>query len=98
MTKSKNNGQPSIDGFVNLYKPPGITSMDALRRVKRITGQRHKVGHGGTMDPLARGILPVCFGQATRLMDHVVAGRKRYVVEIKLGVATTTYDAECEVV
>ncbi len=71
--------------------------MDALRRVKRITGQRHKVGHGGTMDPLARGILPVCFGQATRLMDHVVAGRKRYVVEIKLGVATATYDAEGQV-
>ena len=94
MAKPKHNDQPSIDGFVNLYKPPGITSMDALRRVKRIAGQRHKVGHGGTMDPLARGILPVCFGQATRLMDHVVAGRKRYLVEITLGVATTTYDAE----
>jgi len=72
--------------------------MDALRQVKRITGQRKKVGHGGTMDPLARGVLPVCFGQATRLMDHVVGGRKLYLMEIKFGVTTTTYDGEGEVV
>ena len=72
--------------------------MDALRRVKRITGQRRKVGHGGTMDPLAQGILPVCFGQATRLMDYVVASPKRYRMKIELGVATTTFDAEGTVV
>ena len=72
--------------------------MDALRQVKRITGQRKKVGHGGTMDPLARGVLPVCFGQATRLMDHVVGGRKIYLMEITFGVTTATYDGEGEVV
>ena len=72
--------------------------MDALRQVKRITGQRKKVGHGGTMDPLARGVLPVCFGQATRLMDHVVSGRKIYLMDIKFGVTTSTYDCEGEVV
>ena len=72
--------------------------MDALRQVKKITGQRKKVGHGGTMDPLARGVLPVCFGQATRLMDHVVGGRKVYLMEIKFGVTTSTYDGEGEVV
>ncbi len=72
--------------------------MDALRQVKRITQQRQKVGHGGTMDPLARGVLPVCFGQATRLMDYVVGGKKRYLMEIMLGASTTTYDAEGEVV
>ncbi len=82
---------------MNLYKPSGITSMEALRRVKRITGQRKKVGHGGTMDPLARGVLPVCFGQATRLMDYVTGGRKRYVMDVKLGESTSTYDAEGEV-
>ena len=65
--------------------------MDALRQVKRITGQRQKVGHGGTMDPLAKGVLPVCFGQATRLMDYVVGGTKRYLMEIQLGVAA--YDS-----
>ena len=72
--------------------------MDALRQVKRITGQRKKVGHGGTMDPLATGVLPVCFGQATRLMNHVVGGRKVYLMEIKFGVTTSTYDGEGEVV
>ncbi len=98
----KNDGpradRSAINGFINLYKPTGITSMDALRRVKRITGQRQKVGHGGTMDPLARGVLPVCFGQATRLMDYVVGGAKRYVMDVTLGAATTTYDTEGEVV
>ena len=89
---------PAANGFINLFKPPGITSMEALRRIKRITGQRQKVGHGGTMDPLARGVLPVCFGQATRLMDHIVGGVKRYRVEITLGVTTSTYDEEGEVV
>ena len=72
--------------------------MDALRRVKRIIGQRQKVGHGGTMDPLARGVLPICLGQATRLMDYVVGGTKRYLVHVRLGATTTTYDAEGELV
>ena len=99
MANPKSNGKPpEVNGFVNLFKPPGITSMDALRQIKRITGQRKKVGHCGTMDPLARGVLPVCFGQATRLMDYVVDGRKIYRVEITLGADTSTYDAEGEVV
>ncbi len=72
--------------------------MDALRRIKRIVGQRKKVGHGGTMDPLARGVLPICLGQATRLMEYVVGGPKRYLMAVKLGATTTTYDAEGEVV
>ena len=98
MADARTNANPAANGFINLFKPPGITSMDALRRIKRITGQRQKVGHGGTMDPLARGVLPVCFGQATRLMDYVTGGLKRYRVEVALGVTTTTYDAEGEVV
>ena len=97
MPKSKNSGPPPVNGFLNLYKPAGITSMEALRRVKRMTGQRQKVGHGGTMDPLARGVLPVCFGQATRLMDYVVDGTKRYVMDVRLGQSTSTYDAEGEI-
>ena len=97
MPKSSNNQPGPTNGFINLYKPTGITSMEALRRVKRITGQRQKVGHGGTMDPLARGVLPICFGQATRLMDHVTGSSKRYVMDIRLGQSTTTYDAEGEV-
>ena len=94
--RSRDN-TPQVNGFVNLYKPAGITSMEALRQVKRITGVRQKVGHGGTMDPLARGVLPVCFGQATRLMEYVVGGSKRYAMDITLGVSTATYDAEGEI-
>ena len=98
MSNPSNNPQPDNNGFLNLYKPAGITSMDALRRVKRVVGQRKKVGHGGTMDPLARGVLPICLGQATRLMDFVVGGPKRYLMAVKLGTTTTTYDAEGELV
>ena len=99
MANGQSNAKPTaVNGYINLFKPSGITSMDALRQIKRMTGQRKKVGHGGTIDPLARGVLPVCFGQATRLMDHIVGGVKRYRVEITLGVTTTTYDAEGEVV
>ncbi len=98
MPRMKNSGPALFNGFINLYKPAGITSMEALRRVKRITGQRNKVGHGGTIDPLAQGVLPVCLGQATRLMDYVVDGPKRYRLEIKFGVTTTTFDSEGDVV
>lgn len=86
-----------MNGFLNLYKPAGITSMEALRRVKRITGQRKKVGHAGTIDPLAEGVLPVCFGQATRLMEQVVSGWKRYRMTMRLGAVSTTYDAEGDI-
>jgi len=98
MAKPNDKGRPAVNGFLNFNKPPGMTSMDGLRNIKRITGQRQKVGHAGTMDPLARGVLPICFGQATRLMDHVLDGVKRYQVEIELGATTATYDAEGEVV
>ena len=98
MTRPTFKASSAVSGFLNFYKPTGITSMDALRRIKAITGQRQKVGHAGTMDPLAHGVLPICFGQGTRLMDYVVGGTKRYRMEIKLGESTATYDAEGEVV
>lgn len=91
------HGRPAINGFLNLHKPVGITSMDAVRRVKRITGQRRKVGHAGTLDPLAEGVLPICFGQATRLMELVVSGWKRYRMTVRLGAVSNTYDAEGDV-
>ena len=87
-----------VNGFLNLYKPPGPTSMDMVRQVKRLTGQRKRVGHGGTLDPLAEGVLPICFGQATRLMEYLVESDKRYRMEVLLGITTTTYDGEGEVV
>ncbi len=93
----RRRAEPTVHGFLNLYKPAGITSMEALRRVKRIAGQRRKVGHAGTLDPLAEGVLPICFGQATRLMEQVVSGRKRYRMTVRLGARSTTYDAEGDI-
>ena len=87
---------PAIDGILNIDKPYGITSMDVVRRVKRASGQR-RVGHGGTLDPIATGVIPVCMGQATRLMEDVVGGSKSYLASIELGVSTDTYDALGEV-
>ena len=88
----------AINGFLVLDKPVGVTSMDVVRRVKLLTGMRKRVGHGGTLDPLASGILPICFGQATRLMEHLINETKGYRMEVRLGISTNTYDAEGEVV
>lgn len=86
-----------ITGVLNIDKAPGITSMDVVRRIKRVSRQRH-VGHGGTLDPQASGILPVCLGQANRLMQFLVESSKEYQATVRLGVATDTYDAEGQVV
>ncbi len=88
----------TINGFLNFYKSSGPTSMDAVRDIKKLTGQRKRIGHGGTLDPLAEGVLPICFGQATRLMEYLVDSPKLYRMEVELGVTTTTYDGEGEVV
>ena len=71
--------------------------MDIVRQLKRLTGEKKRVGHGGTLDPLAEGVLPICFGQATRLMEYLVGGERQYRMEVCLGIATSTYDAEGEV-
>ena len=64
-----------------------------MARVRRLAGQK-RVGHAGTLDPLAEGVLPVLLGRATRLADSIQSGRKTYVAEIQLGAATETDDAE----
>ncbi len=84
---------PQIDGMLNVDKPEGITSMDVLRRIKRASGQR-RVGHGGTLDPFATGVIPVCFGQATRMMEYLIDGTRVYRAVIELGVETDTYDSQ----
>ena len=94
MAKSQ---KPRIDGILNIDKPYGITSMDVVRRIKRASGQR-RVGHGGTLDPIATGVIPVCLGLATRLMEDVVGGSKSYLASVELGISTDTYDALGEVV
>ncbi len=82
-----------LHGFVTINKPAGITSHDVVTRVRRSARQK-RVGHGGTLDPAATGVLPVALGEATRLLEYLVEGRKRYVAVIELGRTTTTDDAE----
>ena len=84
-------------GILNIDKPHGMTSMQVVRRIKRAGGFK-RVGHAGTLDPIATGVIPVCFGQATRMMEYLLDGAKRYSGEIHLGVSTDTYDAVGEVV
>jgi tRNA pseudouridine55 synthase len=83
-------------GLLLLDKPAGISSNRALQRAKRLFGAA-KAGHGGSLDPLATGMLPVFFGSATRIAAYLLDARKTYRVTAKLGEATTTGDAEGEV-
>ncbi|MBM3925463.1 MAG: tRNA pseudouridine(55) synthase TruB [SAR202 cluster bacterium] len=89
-----NNPAPTLNGFLLINKARGMTSMDVVRRVKRLVNMRKRVGHGGTLDPLAEGILPVCLGQATRLMEILINDTKEYRMTVRLGIATDTYDAD----
>jgi tRNA pseudouridine55 synthase len=82
-----------LDGIINLYKPTGISSARALHRVRKLLGQR-KSGHAGTLDPLADGVLLVCLGRATRLVEMVMDQPKVYRAVAALDVTSTSYDAE----
>ena len=86
-----------INGFLNLNKPLGKSSFALVSLVRRLTGVR-RVGHGGTLDPAAGGVLPLCLGQATRLSDRLLTERKGYSSRVMLGVTTDTYDADGTVV
>ncbi|MEX0762744.1 MAG: tRNA pseudouridine(55) synthase TruB [Dehalococcoidia bacterium] len=83
----------AVGGFLNVHKEPGWTSTDVVRKVKGLTGVK-KVGHGGTLDPIASGVLPICLGVATRFAETILMGGKMYTLTVRLGVATDTYDAE----
>ena len=81
------------DGILNVNKPPGMPSFAVVSFVRRLTGVR-RVGHAGTLDPIADGVLPICLGQATRVVEYLVEAPKRYHAAIRLGVETDTYDSE----
>ena len=85
-----------MNGILNINKPAGITSFDAVRIIKR-TAKTKKVGHTGTLDPEASGVLPVCIGKATKFVDYLMKEEKVYRVHLKLGIATDTYDREGKV-
>jgi tRNA pseudouridine55 synthase len=86
-----------IDGVLLLDKPIGLSSNAALQRAKRLY-HAEKAGHTGTLDPLATGLLPICFGDATKFAHALLDADKTYVAAVRLGVTTTTGDAEGEVV
>ncbi len=87
----------NISGILLLDKPLGLTSNDALQRVKQIFHAR-KAGHTGSLDPLATGLLPICFGDATKMSTYLLDADKHYRVRVKLGVTTATADTEGEVI
>jgi len=80
-------------GLLNVNKPKGMTSHDVVGAVRRVSGVR-RVGHAGTLDPAATGVLPIAIGQATRVVSYLVDKDKVYEARIRLGVATDTYDDE----
>jgi len=86
-----------IDGILLLDKPAGITSNGALQRVKHLFGAA-KAGHTGSLDPIATGVLPICFGEATKFSQFLLDADKGYIATIQLGVRTTTGDSEGDIV
>lgn len=84
------------DGILNINKPADWTSHDAVKLLRRITGQK-RIGHTGTLDPMATGVLPVCFGPATRIMEYLDLDFKKYRCSLRLGIETDTLDIWGEV-
>ncbi len=79
-------------GFINVYKPKGMTSHDVVAKLRRVTGVK-QIGHTGTLDPFAEGVLPICIGKATRLIEFL-KDDKEYIATVQFGANTDTYDLE----
>lgn len=87
----------SYDGWLVLYKPVGPTSFDMVKQVRRLLPRKTKIGHGGTLDPLAEGILPIAIGEATKTVDYLMDEKKEYVFEVCWGEQRETDDLEGDV-
>ncbi len=83
-------------GFLNIYKPEGMTSHDVVARLRRVTKIK-QIGHTGTLDPFATGVLPVCIGKATRLIEYL-EDDKEYIATVQFGAETDTYDCDGQIV
>src|SRR5947208_10592232 len=81
------------DGILNINKATGMTSHDVVAKVRKVLKQK-RVGHAGTLDPAASGVLPICVGQGTRVAEYLSESGKAYRAEITFGMVTDTYDAE----
>ena len=97
MARRRKGNCRGINGILLLDKPVGFTSNQALQKVKGMF-RACKAGHTGSLDPIATGVLPLCFGGATKVSQFMLDSDKRYWARVRLGVETTTYDAEGEVV
>src|SRR5579864_33453 len=86
-----------MDGILNINKTTGMTSHDVVANIRRLLKQK-RVGHAGTLDPAASGVLPICIGQGTRVAEYLSESGKAYRAEIVLGVVTDTYDREGSVI
>ncbi|OFI07732.1 tRNA pseudouridine synthase B [Clostridium acetireducens DSM 10703] len=86
-----------MDGVINVYKLVGMTSFDVVRKVRNISNTK-KVGHTGTLDPEASGVLPICIGKATKIVDYIMNEDKIYKAKLKLGIVTDTYDKEGNII
>lgn len=84
--------QPQLFGFLNIYKPKGMTSFDVVARLRRVTKIK-QIGHTGTLDPFAVGVLPICIGKATRLIEYL-DDDKEYLATVQFGKDTDTYDLD----
>ncbi|MFA7163231.1 MAG: tRNA pseudouridine(55) synthase TruB, partial [Eubacteriales bacterium] len=85
-----------MKGIINILKPPGMTSSDVVTYIRRRLNIK-KVGHTGTLDPDAAGVLPICIGKATKISDYILQDKKIYICEVKLGIETDTLDISGEV-
>lgn len=86
-----------MNGIVNVLKPPGMTSQNVVSFMRRTVGIK-KIGHSGTLDPYAAGVLPIFIGKATRVVEYAMAGEKEYIGEICFGIETDTLDAQGKIV
>ena len=82
-------------GFLNIYKPEGLTSHDVVAKLRRVTKIK-QIGHTGTLDPFAEGVLPVCIGKSTRLIEYL-EDDKEYLASVQFGKNTDTYDVEGQI-
>jgi tRNA pseudouridine55 synthase len=95
VSRADRGERPRIDGVLVVAKPAGPTSHDIVALVRRLTGVR-RVGHGGTLDPFAMGVLPIFLGQATRMVEYHLAGEKAYRATVVFGARSTTDDIDGE--
>ncbi len=86
-----------MNGIINVYKPQGMSSNSAVILIKKLLGIK-KVGHTGTLDPLACGVLPICIGNATKISDYLMNKTKGYRVKLRFGIFTDTYDCEGKII